>query len=80
MTSGAGGEAGGGGGEEEPPRPWWWWCPLVLPSVMMVWKLMSVCVALSTQSGMATMATEERVLLVPLPLHINVPEGRRRRQ
>lgn len=79
MTSVRGGEAGGGGGEES-PRPWWWWWwwPLVLPRVVIFWKLMSVCVALSTQSGIETMAPEEmEVLPLPLPLHMNVPEGRR---
>lgn len=71
---GRGGDGGGGGGEEEPPSPWWWWWPLLLPRVRVFWKLMSVCVALSTQSGIATMATEEtEELTVPFP-HTNVPE------
>lgn len=43
----------------------------------MFWKLMSVCVALSTQSGMATMAMEEMELQpVLLPLYANVTGGR----
>ena len=48
MRCGRGGEGGGGGGGGWEPRP----------RVRMFWKLMSVCVALSTQSGMATRAQE----------------------
>lgn len=77
------GVVGGWGGEEEKPlRPWWWewWWPLLLPAgAVMFWKLMSVCVALSVQSGIVTRATEDSeelpVLLVP---HPNGPKGMKR--
>lgn len=51
---GGGGEGGGGDGER--PRWRWWRRALLFPT--MFWKLMSVCVPLSTQSGADAAATE----------------------